>query len=39
MKRVEQLKILAMTFNLKQNNEITQKENNVFGNSLGCGRI
>nr|CAD2200737.1 unnamed protein product [Meloidogyne enterolobii] len=38
MKRVEQLKILAMAFNLKQNNENQQKEN-LFNNSANCGRI
>uniref|UniRef100_A0A1I8B694 Uncharacterized protein n=1 Tax=Meloidogyne hapla TaxID=6305 RepID=A0A1I8B694_MELHA len=38
MKRVEQLKILAMAFNLKQNNE-NQKKENLFNNSIGCGRI
>jgi len=38
MKRVEQLKILAMAFNLKQNNENQQKEN-LFNNSVNCGRI
>uniref|UniRef100_A0A915MBH4 Uncharacterized protein n=1 Tax=Meloidogyne javanica TaxID=6303 RepID=A0A915MBH4_MELJA len=38
MKRVEQLKILAMAFNLRQSNENQQKEN-LFNNSVNCGRI